>query len=539
VSPPSRPPHVPRVVCLGGGWAAIYLAKALRGAVRRGEVELTVVSRENFHTFHGFIAEMLTGRLQPNVLLTPARRVFRGATFLCAEVDAIDPEARRVRIVRRMDGNPYELAYDHLVLGLGTVDDLARYPGLSEHTHKLKSFWECFRLRTHFLTLLEMAELEQDPEERRRLLTFTIIGGGYGGIEVAGELMTFLRELAGREYPRIHPDELRVIVIHSGPRILPELEGVAPSLVTYAEKHLARLGVDVRCGERIVAATAEEAVLSDGTRIGTRTIVSSAGTAVPRVLRGLPFEADARGRLITDPFLRIPGWEGVWAAGDCAAVPHPKGGTCPTVATYAMAGGFQVGVNLLRQVRGRPLRPFWFRGLGDACVLGGRKAVTQVMGIRLSGTLGWVVWRSIFLFFIPTLDRRIRILMDWALTALFGRDVVDVRIQDAQGIRPMRFEPGQSIVRQGEVGQTLYVIRTGEVEVVRQEGDGTEHPLARLGPGDHFGEVAVFQGSRRNATVRALTPVEVLAMGRADALSLSGALPAFGDQIRESPGGAA
>jgi NADH dehydrogenase len=526
-----------RVLCLGGGWAAIYMAWSMRGALRRGEIELTVVSRENFHTFHGFIAEMLTGTLQPNDLLTPARRAFKHATFLCAEVDHIDPTAQKVRVSRRIDGNPYELDYDHLVIALGTVDDLSRFPGLPEHTHKLKTFWECFKVRTHFLTMLEMAELETDPEARKKLLTFTIIGGGYGGIEVAAELNSFFRELAGREYPKIKPDEIKVIVVHSGPRILPELQQVQPKLVDYAEKKLLKAGLDLRCGVRIQSATAEEAILSDGTRIGTRTIVSSAGTALPKVLDDTPFPRDERGRLKMRADMRIEGFDNVWSAGDCAAVPHPHGGVCPTVAVYAMAGGYQIGVNLRRLTRGKKLQDYWFSGIGDACALGDKTAVTHLWGLRLYGFLAWVTWRSIFLFFIPTWERKLRIVADWFMAAIFGRDIVDVRIVEPHGVRSMMFEPGQPIVRQGEVGRSMYAIWKGDAEVVHTDADGVETVLATLGPGDHFGEVAVFENRRRTATVRALTRVEVLSIGRSEALALSSTVLPFGEVVRRGPKG--
>lgn len=524
-----------RVLCLGGGYAAMYLASTLASAIRRQEVELTVVSRENFHTFHGFIAEMLSGRIQSMALLSPARRMFPPATFLCADVEHIDIENKRVRVARRVDGKPYDLTYDHVVIALGAVDDLSRYPGVAEHTQKLKTFWECFKVRNHLITMLEMAELEEDPEERRRLLTFTVIGGGYGGIEVASEFHEFFRQIAGREYPKLRPEELRVVVVHSGERILPELLQIQPKLVEYAENYLREAGLEVHTGKRIVSATADEAILSDGTRIPTRTIISSAGNAMPPVLKDLPFPRDERGRIKTDEMLRVPGFEGVWAAGDCAAVPHPNGGTCPAVAIYAMTGGRQIAVNLQRMLRGKPLQRYWFSGLGDACALGNRTAVTHVWGVRFYGFLAWLVWRSFFLYFVPTWDRKLRIVMDWLMTPVFGREIVDVRIEEPHGVRSMMFEPGQPIVKQGDVGRSMYAIWKGEAEVVHTEPDGSETVLATLGPGDHFGEVAVFQNRRRTATVRALSRVEVLSIGRSEALALSSTVLPFGEVVRRGP----
>jgi NADH:ubiquinone reductase (H+-translocating) len=525
----------PRVLCLGGGWASLYCARALRRAVRRGEVELTVVGRDNFHTFHGFIAEMLTGRIQPGQIISPARRMFPPARFHNAEIEEIDLERRVVTTARHLDGRHYELEYDHLVVALGSEDDLSRYPGIAEHTFRLKTYLDCFKVRNQLLAMLELAEIEPDPGERRRLLTFVVVGGGYGGIEVAAELHDFVRVVARREYPRIDPAEARVVVVHSGPRILPELAERQPRLVGYAERYLQGQGLELRVAVRLAAATPEEAVLSDGVRIPTRTIISSAGTALSPLLEKLPVQRDERGRLQADEFGRLLGLHNVWAAGDCAAVPHPQGGTCPPLAIFAMTHGRHAGENILRQVRGRPLEPYRFTGLGDACGLGRRRAIAHIKGIPVTGLPAWIMWRAFFIWYVPTFDRRLRILLDWLLTPWLGRDIVEVRLKEPFGLRRQHYEAGQEIVRQGERGEHLFFIAQGEVEVVQHDEDGGR-VLARLGPGEHFGEMAVLEGTRRTATVRALTPVELIAMGGHEARALGEVVQPFRDETTRLPG---
>ncbi|HEX5474610.1 MAG TPA: FAD-dependent oxidoreductase [Vicinamibacterales bacterium] len=524
-----------RVVCLGGGFAAAGLARGLGPALRRGLVDLTVVSRDNFHTFHGFVGEMLGGRMQPEQIASPARRIFPAAAhFHNAVIEAIDVDARTVTTSRALDGRQYILSYDHLVIAIGSVDDLSRYPGIAEHALRLKTFWDCFKVRSHFLSVLEMAEFEPDEAERRRLLTFVIVGGNFGGVEVAAELQDFLRIVTRKEYRRIRPEEVRVIVVHSGKRILPELEQRHPPLVRYAERALARLGVEVRVGARLAAATPEEAVLNDGERIPTRSIISCAGTALSPLLDLLPFERDERGRVKTDATIRVLRTDHVWAAGDCAAVPHPRGGTCPTLAPYAMTQGETAGRNLARVVAGAAPKPYRFTGLGEACALGRRRAIAHVKGIRLYGLPAWVLWRAVFLSFVPTWDRKARILLDWLVTPWVGREIVDVHVNEPYGVRREHYEPGQDIVREGELGRSLYVIWTGEVEVLRHE-DGVERTLAVLGPGQHFGERAVFQNVRRTATVRARTQVELLSLGEREAQALSTAMRPFGETISRLP----
>jgi NADH dehydrogenase len=520
-------------VCLGGGWTAIYLARALERAVRNGLIDLTVVGRDNFHTLHGFIAEMLTGRIAPGQIASAARRMFPHAHFHNAEVEEIDVANKRIVTSRHLDGRQYVLTYDHLVVALGSIDDLSRFPGVAEHALKLKTYWDSFKVRNHILAMLELAEIETDPEERRRLLTFVVVGGGYGGIEVAAELQDFISVVAKKEYPRIRPEDARVIVVHGGARILPELVETQPKLVAYAERVLRERGVSFRLGRRVAAATTDEAVLDDGERIPTETIISSAGTALTPLLATLPFERDERGRIVTDQFLRVPGAENVWVGGDCAAVPHPSGGTCPQLAIFAMQHGRLIGENLHRQLVGKPLKSFKFRGLGDACGIGRRRAIAHLYGIRFYGTPAWLLWRTVFLFYVPTWDRRLRILLDWLITPVVGRDIVEMRVREPFGIRRVHYEPGHAIIRQGELSRVLYLIWEGEVRVVREQPDGRRTELARLGSGQHFGEIGVFRNSRRSATVEAVTKCELLAVGQYEARALSEVVDPFAAMATE------
>ena len=429
-----------RVVCLGGGWTAIYLARSLKKAINRGDVELTIVSRDNFHTFHGFIAEMLTGKVSPTNITSPSRRLFPPARFHNAEIKSVDVDQRTVTTSRLLDGKEKVLEYDHLVVALGSIDDLSRYPGIAQHAFQLKTFADNFKVRNHLLAMLEMAEIETDPVERQRLLTFIVVGGGFGGVEVATELMDYFRRLARKEYPGSTPPSSGCSLVHSGARILPELGTRQPKLIGYAEKTIAKGGVEVLTGTRIAAATRDEAILSDGTVVQTRSIISSSGTALSPLLDLMPYERDERGRVITDVNVQVPGTDNVWAAGDCAAVPHPQGGTCPAVAIYAMYAGRQIGRNILRQTEGKPLKPFKFAGLGDACSLGRRKAVSHLKGMRFYGLPAWILWRLFFWWFVPTWERKADIAFDWMMAPMFGRDIVGVRVATPFGLRREHYE---------------------------------------------------------------------------------------------------
>jgi NADH dehydrogenase len=519
----------PHLVILGGGYVAVYVVRALRRSIRRGEIDCTVVDQNNYHTFHGLIAETLVGKIQPGQILSPARKIFSPANFHNALIETVNTDSREIVTSRALDGKQYTLSYDYLVVSLGSVDNLSLYPGISEHAIKLKSYWDCFRLRSRILRMLEMAEYETDPAERKRLLTFVVAGGNYAGIEVASELIDYFRLLTRREYPRLRPEEFRVVVVHGGERILPELGGQHPRLVGYAQRHLDRLGLEILLKTRLVSATPTEVILDSGERIPTRTLISCTGTAASPLLDQLGAERDERGRVITESTCSIKGCTNVWTAGDCAAVPHPRGGYCPPLATYAMMAGRQIGRNIRRQLQGRPQRELRFTGLGDACALGGRRAVAELKGVPLRGFMAWILWRLFMLYYLPTWDRRIRLMSDWFLAPLTGRDIVGLDTDHHLGIVQARYEPGQLIVEEGDSGADMYIIQEGQVEVI-QGG----RVIGTLTAGSHFGEKAAFDQVRRTATVRARTEVQLLVVRREQARVLQSSIDSF-EEIARTP----
>lgn len=521
---------VPHVLCLGGGYVAINLARALRSRLRAGRVRLTVVSNENFHCFHGLVPEMLTGTLLPTDMLSPARRLFAPGDFINAEVQSIDLDGRRVTVARQLDGRPLELAYDHLVLALGSTEHLGRFPGLAEHALRLKSYAACFAARNQFVEMLELADMEPDPVERRRLLTFVVVGGSFAGCEVAGELSEFLPLVARAHFPNIEVREIRIVLVAATPTLLPELGSREPWTSRYVESAFARDPlIEVRLQTKLASASSEEAILSDGTRIPTRTVVACAGMSAVPVIAGLGVPRDAHQRIITDRFARVDGRTNVWAGGDCAAVPLADGGTAPGLAIWAMTVGRLIGRNIGRTLDQAELAPYRFTGLGDACALGHRRAIAKLNGvpIRLTGTAAWLVWRAFMLLYVPLWEKKCRVLYSWLMTAIVGRDFLNLRADAPMNVTRVFFDAGQDIVREGDVGTSLFLIQEGEVEVIKRGEDGTETPVATLGPGQQFGEVAVFQRVRRTATVRATSRVRLVQIRREAATLIAGASDAL------------
>jgi NADH dehydrogenase len=487
----------PRVLILGGGFATAGTCRTMRRAMRGGRVDVKVVSRHNYSCLHGLIAEMITGRISPGSVASPARRIFAPAQVHVAEIESIDLDGRRVVTSRALDGARQELEFDHVVLALGSSENIDAYPGLREHAFKLKRFEDCLRLRNHIIEMFELADAETDPDERRRLLTFVVAGGGYSGTEVAGELADYARLLTKREYARISRDEVRVVVVHPGPTLLPELYGSGnlerkapsfPRLVEFGTRHIEKLGCELMLNTRVTGATSTEVYLSSGDHVPTRTIISTVGTKPNPLLDTLEVERDDRGRIAVDDFLRVRGRPDVWAVGDCASVPHPDGGTCPPVALYAEQHGLHAGANIVRAIRGRPLEPYRRAVRMQGISIGGRTAVGEIRGIGLKGTTPWLVWRAVISRVIPSWDRRIRVAAEWLIWPLVGRDIVQVgpSEHDDYDVRHNVFQPGEPIVERHRPVRFVHVIVEGDAELVRDR-NGEPETTGTIGPGDHCG----------------------------------------------------
>ena len=416
---------------------------------------------------------------------------------------------------------PVELPFDHLVLALGNVPAFGGMPGLQHHGLPFKSIGDALHLRNHVLHLLEEAAVESEPDIRRTLTTFVVAGGGFSGVEVAAELNDFVREIV-RDYKGLDPSDVRVVLVHSGERILPEL---ADRLGAFAERVLTKRGVEIRLKSRLASATGTAAVLASGERIATRTLVSTVPAGPNPVVASLPITRE-RNRVVVDQNLAVSGHEGLWALGDCAAARDAVSGSpVPLTAQHAIREAQCVAENIIAQVDGRPPRAFSFPGLGKLASLGRRTAVAEVFGIKILGLVAWWLWRTVYLMKLPGFDRKLRVAADWTLDLLLRQDIVQLKTERSRPIRYEHFDAGEVVVCQGDVGDKLYVIQSGEAEVLKAVADGELTRVAVHKAGAYFGEMALFSDEPRNATVRALTSLDVLAVARKDFLTLVGSFP--------------
>ncbi len=410
-----------RIVVLGGGFGGVYAALALeRKFWRHPEVEIMLVSDENFLLFTPMLPEVPSSSVEPRHIISPIRALFRRVKFRNSTVHSIDLEKQVVAASHCAACQQYTLGFDHLVLALGSRTNFYGIPGVAENALPMKTLSDAMRLRNHVIELFEHADLHTDPFIRKAMLTFVVAGGGFAGTETAAELNDFAYT-ARRYYSNVRPEEVRVVLVESKGRIMPEIN---EKLANYALRKLKQGGIEVLLNTRVGSATANEVELSTGARIPTRTLIWTAGVAPSSLLAWLPSERNKRGQVIVNEYLEVPEYPGVWAIGDCAQIPDPHtGGFYPPTAQNAVRQGRNVAKNIAASMRGGAKRPFNHRPLGLLASLGRRSAVAEIGGLRFSGFFAWWLWRTLYLLKLPGLERKLRVATDWTLDLLFSPDI--------------------------------------------------------------------------------------------------------------------
>ena len=518
-----------RIVILGGGFGGVYTAvhleKRMTPAERR-DIEIVIVSRDNYMVFQPLLPEVISGSVELNHVICPIRRLAKTARLYTRDIDAIDLAGKKVRLSPGAKPEPTTLAYDHLVLALGTRLDDSNIPGMKEHAIPFKYLCDALYLRHQLVRALEEAEIENDPELRRALLTFVVAGGGFSGVECIAEINDFLRE-AVRSYHNIREKDLRLILLQRGVRILPEL---TEGLSEFASKLLMKRGVEIQFGAGLKAVSANAVLVENATSkatrvIPTRTTVATVPAGPHPLLTMLPLPQD-RGRIQVDGGMEVLETPGIWALGDCALVRQIDGNFSPPTAQHALRQAKTCAQNILASMRGTKKSVFTFTGLGKLGSLGRRSAVAEAFGMRFKGIVAWMFWRGVYASKFPGLDGQIRLLVDWILDAFLPRDITQLGLFHEEEVHREHFEPGEQVFAMGQVGDKIYFIAQGEAAIIR---DGA--PLARLGPGEMFGEMALVCHHPRTATVQARTALDVVVINRHSFHELLRHLPGFGGSV--------
>jgi NADH dehydrogenase len=409
-----------KIVIAGGGFAGLYAAMYFeKRLARRADVEVTLISRDNFILFTPLLHEVAAGDLYPGDIVNPLRRILRHVKVVEADVQSVDMEKHLVRSTGGIAERELNFEFDHLLLTLGSETNFFNLDGVRDWSVTMKSLGDAALLRNRMVALLEEASLQSDEAARRQLLTFVTAGGGFSGTETTGAVNDFVRETL-RYYPPLREELIRVVVVHPGKFILPEL---GEELGRYAEQKLRERKVEVIKGARVANYDGVVVTLSDGTSIPAATLIWTAGLKPSPVIASLSCEKE-RGRLLVSEYLAVTGVPGLWAAGDCAAVPildtenfHP-----PT-AQHGLREGVVVAKNIEAMILNRPLKPFSFKMLGQLASIGHHTGVAMVFGIKFSGFIAWCFWRSVYLMKLPRLAKKLRVMASWTLDLFFGQEM--------------------------------------------------------------------------------------------------------------------
>ncbi len=475
------------VAIIGGGFAVVYCAQQVLKRLGAERLRVGVIASENHMVFQPMLPEVVGGSLSPQHVVNPIRMICKGADVLKAQVTDLDMTNR----VMTLDGGRFtpavKVSFDHLMLAPGAGVDLSRIPGMSEHAYLMRTVGDAMKLRAAIISRMEEANLINKAQLRKEMLSFVVVGGGYSGVETAGQIQDLIVGVR-RYYDNIEEGEASVTLIHSGDRLLGML---GQRLGDYTGSCLAKMGVNIVFNKRVRAVTARTVQLNDGTTITSHLVVCTVGNAPHPLIKALgesgavPLE---RGKLVVEATGQVKGLDKVWSAGDCAVFPKADGGCCPETAQFAMRQGALIGDNIFASLRKLPLKPFKFTGLGELATIGHRKAVAMVMGLRFSGQLAWFMWRSVYLMKLPGLDRKLRVMTEWTFELFFPRDINLLTPSFSSPLGEMHLEAGDSLFRSGEPAQSLYAVKKGCVEITDAQGQIVKSAVA----GEHFGERALM-----------------------------------------------
>ncbi len=504
-----------RIVILGGGFGGVYTALHLE-KYHQSNLEITLVNRENYFVFQPMLAEVVGGSVGILDTVSALRKMLKKTTLLIREIEAIDMAQSEVILAPQFTHSPLKIHYDYLVLALGGITDFSKSPGLQEHAFPFKNLADSLVIRNRVIDAIEAAAIEENPTLKQKLLTFLVGGGGFSGTEIVAEVNDLVRKLI-KAYPTIDPKEAKVILVHSKERLL-EHE-LCDNLGRYAEKILRKRGVDIRFNAKLKSATPEEAILDNGERIPCKTVISTVPGAINPLLDQIDLPK-IKGRMEAEATLQVKGQKHpvIWAIGDCAAIPHLSNGKglCPPTAQFAIRQAKVLAHNLVATLKGKECKNFSFKALGMLGALGHRSAVAEMLGfIKCSGFIAWVLWRLIYWMKLPGISRKVKVGISWLLDMVIPSEAVQLKITPSQGVAQLHFETGETIFNEGDVGDYLYIIVDGSVEVLKKV-DGASKQIATLGRGEYFGEMALLNQKSRSATIRCTAPTNVLALRAQD-----------------------
>ena len=476
------------VLIIGGGFAGIYCARTVQAKFKKKNLRIGLISEENYMVFQPMLPEVVGGSLAPRHVINPIRLLCRHTEVYRGQVQSIDPINKTLNIDAGPFTNDFVFGFDKLVLALGSITDLSRIPGMAEHAYLLRNTGDAMKLRATIISRLEEANMEDRKTRRQELLRFVIVGGGYSGVETAGQIIDLLHSIT-RYYKNVEADDYHVSLVHSRDHLLNTLH---EKLGCYVEDKLRQRGVHLWLNARVKSVTAHRVTLNNGEILEATTVVSTVGSApnplTTQLIEDLKLESKW-GKIVAQPNFKVEGADWLWTAGDCAAVPMINDEFAPPNAQFALRQGLRLGKNILAEYDKKPLKPFDFTGLGELATVGHRQAVATIKGLKFSGFFAWFMWRTIYLSKLPGLERKLRVAAEWTVELFFPRDITLLTPQYSSPLQATYINKGEYLFHSGEPAFSFYMIKSGFINIVDDEGE----VIRALGPGQHFGERALME----------------------------------------------
>ena len=419
-------PAKPKILILGGGFAGSNVLRELQKQFKRNDIEITLVSQDNFFLFTPMLPEVSSGMLHPSDITTPIRSFCKSANFCHAKIFSIDLENKRISVTRIFDQKETILEYDYLVLALGSKDNFFGNANIEEFAFTIKTLEDAIAIRNHIISVLECADQERDQILQEQLLRFIVIGGGFAGIEIATEIHHFLKDATKRYYKNIDSKKIHTIIVSAREGILPE---VGDELGKFALDYVQKSGIEVITNTKAVDAGEDHVLLSDNTIIPCATLIWAGGVVVDPLISTLKCEHGQSGRLVVDQYMRLKDHLDVFALGDCANLVDSKTNTVyPTTAQIAIRQANLVSENLVASIDGKinSMKPFLYHNKGVMATIGKRIGVALLNGKKVHGFSAWVLWRSFYWSHLPTREKKIKVGIDWLLSLIFRADIMTV-----------------------------------------------------------------------------------------------------------------
>lgn len=508
-----------KIIIIGGGFGGVFLARTL-AKKNKGQLHIELISDRNYFVFQPLLPEVASGTINAEDAVSPLRLLLPDVHVRLAEVKGIDPVAKTVQLVQGRKRILHHFDYDHLIIASGQITDLSLFRGFEQHSLTMKDLADAFHLRNQVIQCLELADVTENTVLKKRLLTFVVAGGGFSGVETIGELSEMIRRTL-HFYPNIQMDDIRLILIQRGKRILPEL---TEKLSEYAKQKLEKRGIEVRLGCGVKSASSTALVTSDGDVINTTTIITTIGNGPSAFVKslGLPLE---RGKIKTNTQMQVEDVEDVWALGDIAAIPMADGNIAPPTAQFTVREAATLADNILASIDNKPLKPFAYQPRGSLASLGNYSAVANVFGVNFYGLLAWFMWRSVYISMLPGLSTRIRVALNWAFDYIMPRNIVHMEQTGKPACHYMHFAEGEIVYTKGEWVDGFYVVVEGELLLEVDSDDHKEAFRRRFKPGDHWGERIIQNDCMTTGCLKASQDTIVMVVKKEDFKRMRGSLP--------------